>query len=261
MADETAFFAPGETFVDKVWARVQDWQREEQRRMDAETIRQATTHEYCYLLHAAPQHAERIQNRAQEELIAYGWHVARTRCGRRDWAEEVILKSVDNVWRRRDRLRDPGSFLALFTRDLGWEIGRMLKKDRRIAGHEITESDLPRLNDDEDEKNGASFLEMLVNQGEMFRPVRAQVERCVSQTLLIESLHRCLKDWKKSFTIIAEFCIELNPNEIAWLLSAALPGKSIKTSHVFTYKSRALEKLRKEVCRDAIHELISCVQH
>jgi hypothetical protein len=256
LADEPALFASGVTFVEKVWGRVQEQPTEENSSADLEFIRHAIVNEYCYLLYAALRSEGHIQNRAQEELIAYTWKYALERCQQREWAEEAILKSLENIWRRIDSIRDPGALLAIFVQDLRWEIGHILKKNRQIAHREQTESDLS-LPGDEDSID-FSPLEFLANS-KRHHPMWAELERCLHGPTLVSSLQRCLKDWKKTFTIIAEFCIELNANEIAWLLSAAQPGLNVQARHVNTYKFRALEKLRQRQCHDAVDELTLCV--
>lgn len=244
LADEPALLAEGETFVDRVQARLQAWHVGEQRRLTEELIRAATVHEYCHLLHAAiGRDGSRVQSIALEEAMAYAWPLALRRSRDREQAEAAILRALTQAWLHIDRC-EPGSFLAWFASIVINETRQLGNQRDRLATYEIAEADLPSESDLQG-RDLSPPLNMLcqATEGEEV----SRVERILSRPALIEKLKRCLNNPRREFIIIAQFFLELNASEVARYLA-------VKVSTVYVEKARALQRIR-ERCNEFIAEL------
>lgn len=252
LADEPTL-QQGGSFENRVRQRLQEGHPGGAESLGTREIHRVITSEYCLLLHRALQSNGRIVTRAMSELFEYGRPVAQNRCGHLDLAEEALNQAVHNLWRKVDSIKEPVTLLAYFARILENEINRGLKKIGRTQKIEISDADLASSNTDD--SYDTDFLSFIRSVGILPDRELDALERFQARTSLIAKLHTCLKDWKKTFTIIADFYLELSPQVIAWMLEMAAPNRSVLAENVHTYKFRALKLLRTAACQDTIAEL------
>jgi len=242
LASEPVLVGPDDTFGSRVKRRLFDWCNGQRRLPDEVLVRQATVHEYCYLLHAAVGGNDgRLQSRALDETIAYGWPLALKHFQDREMAESTILRAVHKTWLTIERCL-PGSYLAYFAKILLNEINQERRRRKPIGDHETTEAELLDCQADESD---SPLLSVADPSAQM---AYDQVLKRESLDGLLKVLSDCLKNVRQEHIILLHFFAEFNPSEIAGQLR-------IKVNQYHVEKSRALSKIRKCCLEDVAREL------
>ena len=124
-------------------------------------IERAAVRHYCIILHAACRETDsQRQRRAFEELWQYLYRVALYKTHAPDLAQDLAQQALQKAWQKSSQCREPGSFLNWATLILINEIREYYRSQRRheetyeeAEGNkgELTESDMRRLDDKEEE--------------------------------------------------------------------------------------------------------------
>lgn len=250
LADDPSLFDPGNTFRDRVLARINEWLEQEKRPLGDKLVVDAVKHEYCRLLEAAIRLDDsRVQGIALTEAMRYAWPIALQRSPGHDQAEAAILRAATQAWLHIDRCY-PGSFLAWFSQIVINETKVLGKKDRRVAERETIASDLPGpgTGTEVGERNSLDSVSYAAQQKNMPEGDIRSVERLAIRSWLIDKLRACLANARREFIIIGQFFLDLNASEIAHHLA-------VKVEVVYTEKHRALAHIRK-CCADLRAELM-----
>lgn len=247
LADDPALFGPGDTFRNRVLARIAEWAGQEKRPLDDKLIVDAVKHEYSHLLEAAiHRDGSRVQSIALTEAMGYAWPIALQRCTGHDQAEAAILRAATQAWLHIDRCY-AGSFLAWFGQIVLNETKALGKKERRVTEHESPESDLINPLAGEGELSPLDTALYVAQQAGLPEDDIREVERLATRSWLIDKLRACLENARREFILIGQFFLDLNASEIARHLA-------VKVQVVYTEKNRAIAHIRK-CCADLRAEL------
>lgn len=242
LAAEPVLVGTNDTFNERVKRRLFEWCNGQRRLPDDALVRRAIVHEYCYLLHAAVGGDDgRLQSRAVDETIAYGWPLALKHCQDREVAESAILGAVHKTWLTIERCL-PGSYLAYYAKILLNEINQERRGQKPVGDHETTEAELL---DPQSDESDSPLLSVADPSAQLAYDLMLKWE---SLDALLKVLSDCLKNVRQEHIILLHFFAGFNPSEIAGQLR-------IKVNQYYVEKSRALSKIRKCCLEDVAREL------
>lgn len=247
-------------FVGKVATRLQSDAGQQAGKDESEHVRSAVIYEYGFLMYAAIRHpSSRTQTRVFDEILDYGRRTAHKRCSHPDLAEQALYTAAVTLWKKAPDIKNPGTTLAYFIQVLQNAINTTLRKLEQQKKREVTEVDLtPNFDDEQNDPEGHDtdpLVTPFLVDAELSSLFNLQ-----GRSVLLSLLHKCLKDWRRTFTVVADFFLDLPPQAIAWILSSASEEQQINVNQVYHFKFSALTRLKTGRCPDVVAALTAQIQ-